>query len=90
MFKEAEIGLARYRNIIGIGVILMLLAFSLIFGYTYYKERQIAEKCGFENEKIKCVCTKQAWDSFNNPNIGYGLTLPKDLNNSSPSINEYG
>lgn len=65
MFKEAELGLAKYRNIIGIGVIVMFIVFSLVFGYTYYQERKIAEHCGFENEKIKCVCNKQAWDEYN-------------------------
>ena len=73
MFKEAELGLAKFRNIIGIGVIVFLLVFSMVFGYTYYRERQIAEHCGFENEKIKCVCTKNAWDVFNNR---YGISLP--------------
>ena len=76
MFKEAELGLAKFRNIIGIGVIAFLIIFSMVFGYAYYRERQIAEHCGFENEKIKCVCTKTAWEKFNNPKNPYGVALP--------------
>lgn len=98
MFKEADIGLSQFKNIIGVGVIIMFIVFSMVFGYTYYRERQIAESCGFQNEKIKCVCTKEAWQWFqekqnqdNNPSyIGNISTFlyQEDLNTNSSSINE--
>ena len=87
MFREADIGLSRYRNIIGIGVIVMFIVFSGIFLYTYSQERKIAEKCGFEDEKIKCVCTKQAWDNFNTKN-GWNLEIPLSLNTNCSSIKQ--
>lgn len=83
MFKEAEIGLSKYKNIIGIGVIFMFIIFSSIFLYTYFQERKIAEDCGFANEKIKCVCTKQAWDDFKlKEDVSWNSQIPIDLNSS--------
>lgn len=63
-FISAEDTLKKYHNIIGIGVLIMLIVFSSIFIFTYIQERKIAENCGFIDEKIKCVCTKNAWEEF--------------------------
>lgn len=78
LFREANEGLKAYQHIIGVGVMIFFIVFTSVFLYTYSQERKIAEKCGFENEKIKCVCTKEAWDTFNNRTPVYHY--PKDLN----------
>lgn len=88
MFKEADIGLSQYKNIIGVGVIIMFIVFSGVFLFTYSQERKIAEDCGFINEKIKCICSKEAWDIYNNA-ISWNLNISEGLNRSY-DIDLYG
>lgn len=88
MFLEADIGLSKYRNIIGVGVFVMFIVFSGVFLFTYSQERKIAEHCGFQDEKIKCVCTKSAWVEFDSKN--QNLRIPIDLNMSISSNNQDG
>lgn len=89
MFSEANIGLDKYKNIIGVGVIIMFIVFGATFWYTHSQQIKIAEECGFIDEKIKCVCTKQAWDEFNDRE-SWNSPITKGLNTSYPSINQYG
>lgn len=87
-FREGEKVLQRYKNLIGIGVIFMLILFIIIFLMTSAKQSKIAEDCGFDDGKIRCVCTSDAWNSYQNdlqfefaekPN---SLIITKDLNTS--------
>ena len=58
----------------------------LKFTHVPWYQRKIAEHCGFENEKIKCVCSKEAWDKFNVQEYPI-LDMPKDLNITEYSVN---
>ncbi len=66
-FKVATDWLDRYRNIIGIGVIAMLITFSFIFVDSINEQRKIAESCGFTDGKLRCICTQDEWDRRMNP-----------------------
>ena len=87
---EGERGLNRYKNLIGIGVIFMFLIFILIFVVTSSQQHKLAEKCGFDDGKLKCVCTEGAWnkyqedlklDSIENQD---SQIITKDLNTFTP------
>lgn len=79
MFTEAEQGLARFRNIIGIGVMISLIVLIFISLHIYEGEKEIANSCGFETEKLKCVCTQDAWEYFElmkrNPYVEQNLDI---------------
>ena len=62
MLKEGEAGIARYRNLIGLGVFLMLIAFSGIYLYALSEERKMAENCGFTDGTLRCVCNSEVWE----------------------------
>lgn len=88
MCVEGERFLATYRNLIGLGVFLMLIAFSGVYLYALDQERQMAENCGFTDGKLKCACTSDAWDAYiqyeeNSMNLG-GMKgiFPEYFNNS--------
>lgn len=69
MFQVANQFLAKYRNIIGLGVFLMLLAFCIVFMYSISEQREIAESCGFTDGKLKCICTEDAWNQKMNKKL---------------------
>ncbi len=62
MLIDGEKGISKFRNLIGIGVILMLLSFSFIYINALKEQREIAESCGFTDGPMHCVCTQDAWD----------------------------
>ncbi len=64
MLREGNAGLERYKHLIGIGVFLMLIAFSGIYWHALSEERKMAENCGFTDGKLKCVCHSEAWTDY--------------------------
>jgi len=56
--------LARYRLIIGLLVLIMLCVTCILTYHNFDKQNQIIENGGFEDGKIKCVCSQEAWDTF--------------------------
>lgn len=76
MLIDGEKGISKFRNLIGIGVFLMLIIFSFIYVNALKEQREIAESCGFTDGKMMCVCTQEAWnakieetENLLNPNI---------------------
>ena len=64
MCLEGEKFLSTFRNLIGLGVFLTLIAFSGIYLYALDQEREMAENCGFTDGKLKCACTSDAWNAY--------------------------
>lgn len=56
--------LARYRLIIGVLVLIMLVITSILTYQNFDKQNQIIETGGFTDGNVKCVCNKEAWDEF--------------------------
>ena len=96
MLKMGNDALNRYKNLIGIGVFLMFIAFSFIFITSIQKQEKIAEKCGFTDGKLKCICTQQAWNekmeiNYSDSDLKLPITNKSiDLNSSNSSISTYG
>ena len=96
MLREGNKGIERYKHLIGVGVFLMLLAFSGIYMYALSEERKMAENCGFDDGKIKCVCTEDAWNDYQDSLYDdFALDMPvnsksNNLNNVNTSILEDG
>ncbi len=62
--KEGEKGLNAYRNLIGLGIILTILLGCALIVYSSSEQQKIAEECGFDDGKVKCVCTGDAWNKY--------------------------
>lgn len=56
--------LNKYKNHIGIGVMILLIILIGLTIYTHTQQLKIAKDCGFETGKVKCVCTEQAWNKY--------------------------
>ncbi len=56
--------LARYRLVIGVMVLIMLIVLSSLTWTFFAKQNEIIETGGFVDGKVKCVCTQDAWDDF--------------------------
>lgn len=87
IFKEGEKGLQAYKNLIGVGVIFTLLLITGVFLMTYSQQSKISDQCGFDDGKIRCVCTENAWNTYqtvlssNTDFVGDNLSIiTKDLN----------
>lgn len=64
IFTEAEKVLEKYRGLIGIGIIIMIILGCLLIVYSAAETKKIAEECGFDDGKVKCVCTNDAWNLY--------------------------
>jgi len=64
IFNKIEVSLARYRMIIGVLILIMLIIVSILTYQNFDKQNQIIETGGFTDGKIKCVCNQEAWDKF--------------------------
>ena len=62
--REIEGFLSRYKHILGLAVFCALLILIFFTIQNFQKQNQIADKCGFMDGKVKCVCTKEAWDQW--------------------------
>ena len=56
--------MARYRLTIGVIVFVMLITLSILTWTFFDKQNQIIETGGFVDGKVKCVCSQEAWDQF--------------------------
>lgn len=54
----------KYRNILGVLILIMLIITSVLTYKNFDKQNQIIETGGFVDGKIKCACTQDAWDEF--------------------------
>lgn len=66
MIKQLEKYLERYRLIIGILILIMLIITSVLTYHNFDKQNQIIETGGFTDGKIKCACSQESWDEFQN------------------------
>ncbi len=73
VLREGNKEFEPYKHLIGIGVILTLISFSIIFYFALEEERDIAEKCGYTDGKLKCVCTEAAYNQFLNASSMVGM-----------------
>jgi hypothetical protein len=64
VFSNLEKFLAKYRALIGLLVLIMLITLSILTYFNFDKQNQIIETGGFIDGDIKCVCTQDAWDGF--------------------------
>jgi len=64
VFSNLEKFLAKYRALIGLLVLIMLITLSILTYFNFDKQNQIIETGGFIDGDIKCVCTQDAWDDF--------------------------
>lgn len=63
-FLELEGKFSKYRNLIGLGVIItILLGIGMIIVSTN-QVKEIAAECGFDDGKVRCVCTEEAWNIY--------------------------
>jgi len=74
-------------NIIqGIFIIMLLVSINTYMVKDYFIKKQIRDKCGYEDNKIKCVCEKHFvdnWEELQRGNISINLnnTEDKKVNN---------
>lgn len=66
MLNKIEKFLDQYRNIFTIITLFVLVLFCVISVTTYNFEKKVSEDCGFDDGKIKCVCTESAWNEYVN------------------------
>ena len=66
---KLETFLARYKHVIGLFILVMLIVTSVLTWQNFDKQNQIIETCGFTDGKIKCVCNQGVWDNFKNQEI---------------------
>lgn len=60
--------LKQYTSIIGFVLIILIATLIMLTYMNFDKQNQIIEKGGFIDGKIKCVCSQEAWDQFENVN----------------------
>lgn len=63
-FDWLENNLFKYKYVIGILIIFLLVTLIIATFKNFEKQNQIIETCGFTDGKIKCVCTQEAWNTF--------------------------
>ena len=61
--QQIENSLSKYKNIIGVLILVTLIILSLLTINFFKKQNEIIETGGFTDGKIKCACTKEAWDN---------------------------
>lgn len=77
--KRIESNLSKYKYLIGICIIFLMLVLIILTIKNFEKQNQIIETGGFTDGKIKCVCTKNAWDEYVNKNdLNLNNILNKD------------
>lgn len=64
IFTEAEKVLEKYRGLIGIGIMIMIILGMGLIVYSFNETKKIAEECGFDDGKVRCVCTSDAWNLY--------------------------
>ncbi len=83
---DGERGLNKYRNLIGLGVIITIMLGCGLILFSLNEQQALAEKCGFDDGKIRCVCTDDVWNQYQNDLETSSLEnqdsqiLTKDLN----------
>ena len=63
-FSELDKSFARYKNLIGIGVMITILLGIGVIIMSTNQVREIAAECGFTDGDMKCVCTEEAWNTY--------------------------
>ena len=61
--QQIENSLSKYKSIIGVSILVMLILLSLLTINFFKKQNEIIETGGFIDGKIKCTCTQEAWDN---------------------------
>jgi len=64
-----ETFLARFKHVLGLLVLIMLIVTSVLTWQNFDKQNQIIETGGFTDGKIKCVCDQDVWNDFENQDI---------------------
>ena len=64
VLQEFEKSLGKYRLLIGLAVISLLLILIVATFINFHKQNEIIETGGFTDGKIKCVCNQEAWDEY--------------------------
>ena len=59
-----EKSLTKYTNIIGILVLIMLIVLAGLTVKNFSKQNEIIETGGYTDGKIRCACTQEAWDDY--------------------------
>ena len=89
-FSKLDESFSKYRNLIGVGVIITILLGVGMIIISTNQVKEIASECGFDDGKMRCVCTEEAWNIYqeglkiiesNGDKVGI---FTKDLNNSNP------
>jgi len=65
--------LSKFKHIIALLILVMLLTLSLMTYQNFDKQNQIIETCGFVDGDIKCVCTPGAWDTWQSEMDGVNI-----------------
>ena len=69
--------LNKYRNIMAILILIMLIVLSGVTYKFFEKQNEIIKTGGYTDGKVKCVCTQEAWDQFM-INVDYdNLSIPE-------------
>ena len=63
-FTKLENSFSKYRNLIGLGVIIIILLGVGMIIVSPNQVKEIASECGFDDGKMKCVCTEEAWNIY--------------------------
>lgn len=63
-FDWLENNLFRYRYVIGVLILFLLVTLLIATIKNFEKQNQIIKTGGFTDGKIKCVCNQQDWEDF--------------------------
>jgi hypothetical protein len=66
---KLETFLARFKHVLGLLILIMLIVTSVLTWQNFDKQNQIIETGGFTDGKIKCVCDQDVWNDFENQDI---------------------
>ncbi len=61
---ELEQRVAKYRNLIGIAVIITILLGCVLIIVSKNQVQEYASQCGFDDGNLRCVCTEEAWNIY--------------------------
>lgn len=61
---ELEQRFSKYRNLIGIAVIITILLGCVLIIVSKDQVKEYADQCGFDDGKLRCVCTEEAWNIY--------------------------
>jgi len=80
-FSKIEYELSRYRYLIGLIIIFLLITLIIATFKNFEKQNQIIETGGFIDGKIKCVCNEEAWNEYSNfQKNPLNVSIEKNLN----------